>query len=100
MQLITDNIQKIIALCRKYGVKSLYVFGSILTNRFNENSDVDFSAIFHPEENPLIAGENRIQFYIGLQELMGRRIDLVDEEYIRNPYFKEELEETKQLIYG
>lgn len=100
MQLITDNIQKIIALCRKHRVKSLYVFGSILTNRFNENSDVDFSATFYPKEDPLIAGENRIQFYIGLQELMGRRIDLVDEEYIRNPYFKEELEETKQLIYG
>lgn len=100
MQLITDNIQKIIALCHKYGVKSLYVFGSILTNRFNENSDVDFSATFYPEENPLVAGENRIQFYIGLQKLLGRRIDLVDEVYIRNPYFKEELEETKQLIYG
>ncbi len=100
MHLITDNIQKIIALCRKYRVKSLYVFGSILTNRFNENSDVDFSATFHPEENPLIAGENRIQFYIGLQELLGRRIDLVDEDYLKNPYFKEELEETKQLIYG
>ena len=41
-----------------------------------------------------------IQFYISLEELIGRRIDLVDEDNLKNPYFIEELEETKQLIYG
>ena len=40
------------------------------------------------------------QFYIGLQELMGHKIELVDEDCVRNPYFIEELNETKQLIYG
>ena len=100
MHLITDNLEQIYALCRKYGVKTLCVFGSILTSRFNENSDVDFSATFYPEEDPLVAGENRIQFYMSLEDLMGRRIDLVDEECLKNPYFIEELEETKQLIYG
>ena len=100
MHLITDNLEQIYALCRKYGVKTLCVFGSILTPRFNENSDVDFSATFYPEDDPLVAGENRIQFYISLEDLMGRRIDLVDEDNLKNPYFKEELEETKQLIYG
>lgn len=100
MHLITDNLQKIIALCKQYKVKTLSVFGSILTTRFNEKSDVDFFETFHQEEDPLLAGENRMLFYIGLQELIGRRIDLVDEDYLRNPYFKEELEETKQLIYG
>lgn len=100
MHLISDNLEQIYALCRKYGVKTLCVFGSILTPRFNENSDVDFSATFYPEEDPLIAGENRIQFYISLEDLMGRRIDLVDEDNLQNPYFIEELEETKQLIYG
>ena len=100
MHLITDNLEQIYDLCRKYGVKTLCVFGSILTPRFNENSDVDFSATFYPEEDPLVAGEKRIQFYISLEDLMGRRIDLVDEDNLKNPYFIEELEETKQLIYG
>ena len=100
MHLITDNLEQIYALCRKYGVKTLCVFGSILTPRFNENSDVDFSATFYPEEDPLVAGENRIQFYMSLEDLMGRRIDLVDEDYLKNKYFIEELEETKQKIYG
>lgn len=100
MHLITDNLQKIFALCRKHRVKTLYVFGSILTPRFNENSDVDFSATFNHDPDPLMAGENFMDFYIELEKLMGRRIDLVDEDFIRNKYFKEELDETKQLIYG
>lgn len=100
MHLITDNLQKIIALCKKYKVKSLYVFGSILTSRFNENSDVDFSTTFNHDPDPLIAGENLINFYMDLEDLMERRIDLVDEDCLKNPYFIEELNETKQLIYG
>ena len=100
MHLITDNLQNIISLCKKYKVKTLYVFGSILTPRFNEKSDVDFSATFNHDSDPLVAGENFIEFYMALEELMGRRIDLVDEDYLKNPYFIEELNETKQLIYG
>ena len=100
MHLITNNLQNIISLCKKYKVKTLYVFGSILTPRFNEKSDVDFSATFNHDSDPLVAGENFIEFYMALEELMGRRIDLVDEDYLKNPYFIEELNETKQLIYG
>ena len=100
MHLITVNIHKIIALCKKYKVKTLYVFGSILTPRFNENSDVDFSATFNHDPDPLVAGENFMNFYMDLEDLMGRRIDLVDEDFLRNKYFIEELNETKHLIYG
>lgn len=78
MRLITDNLHKIIALCKKYRVNTLYVFGSILTPRFNENSDVDFSATFNHDPDPLVAGENFLNFYMALENLMGRKIDLVD----------------------
>lgn len=90
----------IIALCKKYKVKALYVSGTVLTPRFNDESDVDFSAIFNHDSDPLLAGENFMNFYMELKHLMGRRIDLVDEEFIRNKYFREELNETQQLIYG
>lgn len=100
MHLILDNMQSIIALCKKYKVKALYVFGSILTPRFNDKSDVDFSAVFNHDSDPLVAGENFMNFYMDLETLMGRKIDLVDEDFIKNKYFREELNETKQLIYG
>lgn len=41
MKLMEMNMDKIIALCKKYKVAKLWVFGSILTDRFNDNSDVD-----------------------------------------------------------
>lgn len=100
MHLINDNLEQIYALCRKYGVKTLCVFGSILTPRFNENSDIDFAATFYPEEDPLVSGRKFLDFYLSLEDLLDRRIDLVDEEILKNKYFIEELNETKQLIYG
>ena len=100
MKLIYDNLDKLIALCRKYRVRNMYVFGSILTSRFNEDSDVDLLVNYEPEPDPLVLGENAINLYMDLQDLFGRRVDLVNEEYIRNPYFKEEVDATKYLIYG
>ncbi len=51
MKLIELNMDKIIALCKKYKVEKLWVFGSILTPRFNDQSDVDFSVLFKREKS-------------------------------------------------
>ena len=50
MKLIENNIQKIVALCKKYKVNKLFVFGSILTDRFNDDSDVDLVVSFNKAE--------------------------------------------------
>ena len=50
MNLIESNMDKIIALCKKYKVSKLFVFGSILTNRFNDNSDIDLVVDFNKAE--------------------------------------------------
>lgn len=100
MHLINDNIQKLFALCRKYKVNKLYAFGSILTPRFNDNSDVDILVDFNSEIDHNNYADNFFDFYHALKALFQRDIDLVDETSVRNPYFKAELEETKQLIYG
>ena len=52
MKLIELNINTIIELCRKYKVKTLAVFGSILTDKFNEKSDVDLLVDFEPVSYP------------------------------------------------
>lgn len=100
MNLITDNIQKLFALCKKHKVKKLYAFGSILTPRFNEQSDVDILVNFDSEIDHNNYADNYFDFYHALKSLFGREIDLVDESAVKNPYFKEELEETRHLIYG
>lgn len=101
MHLIEKNIDKISALCRKYKVAKLWVFGSILTPRFNDQSDIDFSVLFKKDEiNLLDYADNFFDFIDELKELFGRKIDLVSEDAVKNPFFRKELDMTKQLIYG
>lgn len=99
MHLIDDNIHRLFALCKKYKVRKLYLFGSILTSKFNENSDIDILVNFNSEIDHNTYADNFLDFYHALKSLFNRDIDLVDETAIKNPYFKEELEETKHLIY-
>ena len=99
MKLIEMNIDKIAALCRKYKVAKLWVFGSILTPRFTDESDVDFSVEF----NYGMIDDIFVVFFDfidELQVLLGRKVDMVDETAIKNPYFRKELDTTKKLIYG
>lgn len=99
MKLIEMNMDKIIALCRKYKVAKLWVFGSILTDRFNDDSDVDFSVIFNYDQIPDLFIVF-FDFIDELQHLLGRRVDMIDETAIRNQIFRNELNKTKRLIYG
>lgn len=99
MKLVELNMHKIIALCQTYKVKTLAVFGSILTDRFNDNSDVDVSVTFNDSgiDDPFV---NFFDFNEALEEVFGRKVDLVDESAISNPYFRQELDRTKHPLYG
>ena len=90
MKLIENNIQKIIDLCKKHKVHKLFVFGSVLTSRFNDNSDVDLVVDF----------DNFFDFKYALENLFGRKVDLLEEQTIKNPYLKKNVDATKTLIYG
>lgn len=103
MKLIKMNIDNIIALSKKYRVDKLWVFGSILTPRFNETSDVDFSVNFDSgriKAEGLDWADIFFDFMHELETLIGRRIDLVCDDAVSNPYFRSELDSKKQLIYG
>lgn len=103
MEIIEANIDRIIALCKKYKVSKLWVFGSILTPRFNENSDIDFSVIFDADtirREDLDWADIFFDFIHELENLFKRRIDLVCDDAVKNKYFREELDETKILIWS
>lgn len=99
MKLIESNIQKIIDLCKRHKVHKLFVFGSVLTNRFNDDSDVDLVVDFNKAEVEDYF-DNYFDFKYSLQDLLGREIDLLEEQTIRNPYLKKNVDSTKMLIYG
>lgn len=99
MKLIENNISKIIALCQKHKVNKLFIFGSILTNRFNNESDIDLIVDFNKSEISNYF-DNYFDFKYALEEVLGRVVDLLEEQTIKNPYLKKNVDNTKTLIYG
>jgi predicted nucleotidyltransferase len=99
MDEINKHLQELISLCRKYNVDSLYVFGSALTSSFdNDKSDIDLLVDISIVD-PIERGEALIGLWNHLEELFGRKVDLVTENSLRNPYLKSSIENTKRLIY-
>ena len=99
MKLIQRHITQIIALCEKHKVTSLYVFGSVLTDKFNNESDIDFVVIFD-KVGVDDYFDNYFDFKYALQDLLGREVDLVEDQTIRNKYLRQNVDASKQLIYG
>lgn len=95
-----QQIDAIHNLCSRYGVYELHLFGSALDeSRFKNNSDLDFLVVFNDSKI-----EGRFDRFIGLQhgleKLLERKVDLVSYHAIRNPFFKETVNATKQQIYS
>ena len=87
----------IAALCREFGVRRLVVFGSILTDRFDDSSDVDFLVEFGDDDD-------RFEAFFGLKEalesLLGRPVDLVAPAALDNPYFAASVEQNSEELYA
>ena len=96
---IEDKIQKLREICKTYDVKSMYVFGSACTNKFNENSDIDILVAFKDISIEKYT-DNYFELHYKLEQLFGRKIDLLTENSLSNPYLIKSIEETKQLLYA
>ena len=98
--IIHDKIETLKELCQRYKVKSLYSFGSVNTLRFTKDSDIDLLIEFEPEVTIEEYTDNYFSMRERLVELFRRKIDLVTRRSLSNPYFIEDVELTKQLLYG
>lgn len=98
-RIITDKMDELKRLCLLFNVKSMYVFGSVCTDKFNENSDIDILITFGNLSIEQYT-DNYFELHYKLQDLFGRDIDLLTERSLSNPYFIQGLEKTKQLIYA
>jgi len=90
----------IMSLFEKHKIKDAYLFGSVLTDRFDKKSDVDFLVNFIDEIDPVEKGELLWSLRFLLEDNLNRSIDLITETSLKNPYFIEELNEKKLKIYG
>ena len=76
----------------------LFVFGSVLGDTFNEESDIDFVVDFSDVSLEDYA-DNYFDLKFSLEKLLERDIDLLESRAIRNPYLLESIDSTKQLVY-
>ena len=97
--LIEEHRDAIRALCRQYGVRRLDLFGSAATGAFDAaTSDLDFVATFVDTRSPGYA-DRYLRFAEALETLFGRPVDVITERSIRNPYFRQAIEASRQPIY-
>lgn len=99
MNIVERNIDRIKSLCNEYKVANLYLFGSALNDKFNNESDIDFIVTFRDVELIEYA-DNYFDFKFSLEDLLQRQIDLLEEKSIRNPFLKKSINSSKKLIYG
>lgn len=100
IEIIKSKEDRIHELCLKFKVKFFYVFGSFLESEYNDDSDITFIVEHFPIEDPLKRGENHWNFLMGLENLFGRLVHVYNESSVTNPYLKQIMDKTKQLIYS
>ena len=93
-------LPKVIQILKEHKVKDAYLFGSVLSSRFNEYSDVDFLVSYESFDDPIAFGDNIWDLRFALEDNLHRDVDLINEDNLKNPYFIQELNETKYKIYG
>ncbi len=100
---IRDEISKqkdaFIILCKDHKVKYLYAFGSSVTDKFNtDKSDIDL-LVEIDSGDPVDRGEKLLSLWDLFEVFFNRRVDLLTDSSIRNPYLKKSIDSTKVLIY-
>jgi len=99
--LVADRQAELEALCSRYGVRRLELFGSAATEEFDPTkSDLDFIVEFQPDHNLGPWMQGYFEFRDALAQLFGYPVDLVMLSAMKNPYFVREANRTRRLLYG
>jgi predicted nucleotidyltransferase len=98
MNIVEENINELVDLCKLHKVRELYIFGSVLTDKFNEYSDIDLIVQFD-HIDILEYFDNYMDFKEKLEILLGRPVDLLENQAIHNPIFRKVVDRNKKLVY-
>lgn len=98
ISLISDNRDAIADLCRRFGIRKLDLFGSAATGTFDPaRSDLDFVADLG--DYPPGIAFRFLDFIEALEALLGYPVEMITEPSIRNPLFREAVDEQRVTIY-
>ncbi|GHT63886.1 nucleotidyltransferase [Bacteroidia bacterium] len=99
MNIVEQNIAFVSELCKQHHVKDMHVFGSVLSDEFAQESDVDLLVNFG-DVSLFYYFDNYMGLKDRLEQLFNRPVDLVEEKTVRNPVLRRSIERNKKLIYG
>lgn len=98
--LVAEHLDAIRTLCERHRVRRLYLIGSAATDEFDAGrSDVDFMVESEPHER---RGFDDVYFVLreGLENVLGRKIDLIERHCVRNPVVIHSMETHKVPLYA
>lgn len=99
--LVSERLDDVAELCRRYHVQRLDLFGSAATERFDPKaSDLDFLVSYRTDAEPDPWFSKYLELQQELAELFDRPVDLVFDQPFRNPYFAQAVEETRTPLYA
>jgi uncharacterized protein len=98
MNIVEENINELADLCKLHKVRELFIFGSVLTDKFNDYSDIDLIVQFDYIDI-LEYFDNYMDFKEKLEILLGKPVDLLENQAIHNPIFRKVVDRNKKLVY-
>lgn len=95
-EIVERHLPAIAELCRQFGVRRLDLFGSAAMGRFDpQHSDLDFLVEFEPEAQ----GKSYFRLLEEFEKLFGRRVDLLTEPGLENPYLRRRIESERRTLF-
>ncbi len=92
---IDENIINEIA--KKYNIKELLIFGSVLRNDFTNNSDIDLLIEFNKNTN--YSYFDLLEIKEKLSYIFERPVDLIEKESLKNPFRRKEIINSARKVY-
>jgi predicted nucleotidyltransferase len=100
-EIVTNHLDEVRALCEKYSVKKLTLFGSAVKGAFDpETSDLDFTVELFPNIDPIADGRAYLDLWEALEALFDRPVDLVSLAEIKNPYVAASIRRDQLPLYA
>lgn len=98
---IASHREELHALCRRYHVRRLDLFGSAARDDFDPTrSDLDFLVEFDRNSPDALSLKTFFGFKEALEALFGRSVDLVEPSALRNPYLKASIERSREPVFA
>ena len=98
---IEEHMEELRALCEKYHVRRLTLFGSAVKGSFDpERSDLDFVVEFFQHPDPLVRGRRYLDLWRELKDLFDRNVDLLTPSTIDSPYIADSIRDAHRDLYA